>query len=76
MPTTKKPKPKPINPKPDRRTETMPSAPTDPAARREWVWQRNARIQGVRDVDAYMTLMRDQYDRNLRRGSDLPKEKP
>ena len=76
MPTTRKPKPKPREPKPNRSIDSMPSAPTDPAARREYVWQRNARIQGVTDVDAYVQTQRDQYDRNLKRPSDLPKEKP
>lgn len=69
----KKPKPKPRDPKPHRGIDSMPAAPLDPAARREWVWERNARIQQVPDVDAYVQTMRDQYERNLKRPSDLPK---
>lgn len=53
-----------------------PSAPLDPEERQEWVWQRNARIQGVADVDATVKAWRDKRDKARERPSALPKEKP
>jgi transcriptional regulator with XRE-family HTH domain len=53
-----------------------PSAPLDPEERQEWVWQRNARIQGVADVDATVKAWREKRDKARERPSALPKEKP
>lgn len=47
-----------------------PSAPVDPEKRQEWVWRRNALIQGVGDVDEYVQTQRDQRDRTRALGSD------
>jgi transcriptional regulator with XRE-family HTH domain len=48
-----------------------PSAPVDPALRRDWVWRRNAAIQGVEDIEAYVQTQRDQRDRTHGRPSNL-----
>lgn len=38
-----------------------PSAPLDPALRREFFWYRNATIQRVEDVEGHVQTMRDLY---------------
>lgn len=39
-----------------------PNAPLDPAERQEHFWRRNAKIQGVADVDAYVKEKREKRD--------------
>lgn len=38
-----------------------PSAPVDPALRREFFWRRNAQIQGVEDEEGYVEMMRERH---------------
>lgn len=64
-PQPKKPRasqPPPEANKPTPTGTTYPSAPEDPAARREHFWARNAAIQGV-DPDTYAEALREQADR-------------
>lgn len=51
-----------------------PNAPLDPAKRREHIWHRNAKIQGVADVDATVDRWRAQYEERLgmKRASPRP----
>lgn len=57
-----------------KRPDPYPSAPTDPAQRREFVSRRNARIQGV-PYDEYVKGIEDQNRRRQQFAKDQAKQR-